>query len=112
MKIFFCVRTDKSGGPIQRVLKGISAHAGHTVVAYATDAELVVTDDVDIARSYLGDRDNLKVLVATLMDEREEAEAAALAQAYPGRVEQRPLLEREGEQNIVLYLMELGRQAK
>lgn len=104
MRMFFFVG-GSHGGPVQDVLRFIAART-HELVESLDEAELFVTDSIDSAADAL--RAHKTAVLFALQPARrarDEIAAQLLQSAYPGRVFIRPILENDGEENIVHFLM-------
>lgn len=106
MKIFIKIKSAEPTNPVESVLKALTRKL-HEVVEDPAAAELIVTDSTTDALGFLKDYEDAKVLIALQPGDRQRAEGGAksLAKAYPGRVHIRPILENDGEENIVFFLM-------
>lgn len=103
MKLYIRITADQP--QVRSVLKMIAAQA-HEVVEEPAAAELIVTDSPSEALGFLKEYEEVKVLIALQPVDRQRAESGAnsLAKAYAGRVFIRPIVEFEGEENMVFFL--------
>lgn len=106
MKVFIKIKSKEPTNPVESVLKSLTRTL-HEVVEDPETAELLVTDSTSDALGFLKDYDDAKVLIALQPGDRKHHESGAksLAEAYPGRVHIRPILDLDGEENIVFFLM-------
>ena len=105
MKVFIKIKSNEPTNPVESVLKALTKTL-HEVVEDPIEAELVVTDSTTEALGFLKGYDTT-VLIALQPGDRQHVEGGAksLAKAYPGRVHIRPILDLDGEENIVFFLM-------
>ena len=104
MKMYISIKADLPH--VRSVLKMLAARV-HEVVEDPSAADLIVTDSTSDALGFLKEYEDAKMLIALQPGDRQHAEGGAksLAKAYPGRVHIRPILENDGEENIVFFLM-------
>ncbi len=119
MKIFVSVATGSeriSSNPVEFALKAImETNPAIQVVNSSDDAELLLTDDVSKALRFLKDGDDTMVLIAIMpgwQGKSTRAGAESLAKSFAGRVYSRPIVEGPGEQNIVLFLLNITGEMK
>jgi len=116
MKMFISIESHEETNPIAFALRAVAEMNRETeIVESVEEADVVVTKGIRAALGLLKDYEEVRVVVA-LPPGRDrvalEAGASSLAKAYPGRVYARPMLEREGEQNIVFFLINITEELK
>ncbi|OGZ03997.1 MAG: hypothetical protein A2648_00135 [Candidatus Lloydbacteria bacterium RIFCSPHIGHO2_01_FULL_41_20] len=116
MKVCVKISSREATNPIQMVLKAIvGQNTSLQIVETPKEAGLVVVNDITVALGLLKDDENIKILIATLpgtYGASTRAGVQGLLKAYPNRVIARPMVELEGEQNIVHFLTDLKEEAK
>lgn len=116
MKVCVKISSKEPSNPIGMALKVVvGLNSSLQIVEKPEEAELVVVNDVTTALDLLKDDEEVRVLVAlALGSEAVSAKAAVqgLTKAYPGRVFARPMIERDGEQNIVFFILNLKEEVK
>lgn len=117
MKMFISIKSSyEEMNPIAAALSAVAEiNVTTEIVELAEEAGVVVTNDIRDALGFLKDYEKVQVVVVLPPGrDRMAAEAGvnSLAKAYPGRVYARPMLEREGEQNIVFFLINISEELK
>lgn len=116
MKVCVQISSKEPSNPIQMALKAIiGGNASLQIVETPEQADLVVVNDATEASELLKDDEDVKVLVATLPGTHGSSTRAGvqgLTKSYPGRVFARPIIELEGEQNIVFFIINLTEELK
>lgn len=114
MKVCVKISSREATNPIQAALRAIiGLNSSLQIVETPEEAELVVVNEVAVALGLLKDDEDVKVLIATLpgmYGASTRAGVQELAKSYPSRVFARPMIEREGEQNIVFFVLELNEE--
>lgn len=116
MKVCVRISSKEPSNPIQMALKAIvGLNSSLQIVETPEQADLVVVNDATEAFGLLKDDEDVKVLVATLPGTHGSSTRAGvqgLTKSYPGRVFARPMVEFEGEQNIVFFITNLTEEMK
>lgn len=116
MKACVKITSTEPTNPIQMALKVVvGLNPALQIVETPEEAELVVVNEAKTAFELLKDDEDVKVLIATLPGEYGSSVRAGvqgLTKAYPGRVFARPMIERDGEQNIVFFILGLKEEVK
>ena len=118
MKIFVSVAGSEGRltNPVEFALKAVMGmNPVIQVVNSLDEAELLLTDNLSKALRFLKDGDDTKVLIGIMpgwQSKSTRAGAESLAKSFAGRVYARPIVEGNGEQNIVFFLHNIEEEMK
>jgi hypothetical protein len=108
MFVEFTARNEKGQNPVEMALKAVVKGCKFELVETPAEAELILTDSPPKALEYLKEHESAVIIVGLDPFRRKDVEpgARSLEKAFAGRVHVRPLLELEGEKNLVICLIE------
>lgn len=114
MKVCVKISSREATNPVAMALRAvIGLNPALQIVETTEEANLVLVNEIATAFELLKDDEDIKVLIAIApgtWGSRERDGAQGLSKNYPSRVFARPMVEREGEQNIVFFILNLNKE--
>lgn len=100
-----CIALGSPWKAVERALEAIIGLNPSFQIVGQEEADVIIVGDARQALGFLKDDEDVKVLAILLGGNEERVGAESLSRAFPDRVIIRPALERDGEENIVQYLI-------
>ncbi len=104
MNVFIEIKASV-GTAIAAIIKGIGS--GLTIVTEQEEAGLIITEEVSVALDVLKEYEDVKVLLVAYpgyAGDRVKSAAKGLQKAFPGRAFARPVVGRDGEEDLISFL--------